>query len=177
MSTELVHGVALALQISCQTVNHMSHDEARRSISAQIERVAHYLRGAKGLVGPDVRLAVLPEYFLTGYPLGESIPEWAAKACIAPDGAEYDALGKVADANGVYLSGNAYETDPHFPDLYFQTSFVISPAGEVVLRHTLVHARERPGLVALSDEVLLVIGGRDEAGPREDAELCVAAAR
>ena len=135
MSTELVHGVALALQISCQTVNHMSHDEARRSISAQIERVAHYLRGAKGLVGPDVRLAVLPEYFLTGYPLGESIPEWAAKACIAPDGAEYDALGKVADANGVYLSGNAYETDPHFPDLYFQTSFVISPAGDVVLRY------------------------------------------
>ncbi|MEO0322415.1 MAG: hypothetical protein AAF447_05635, partial [Myxococcota bacterium] len=48
-------------------------------------------------------------------------------------------------------------------------------AEEVVLRHTLVHGRERPGLVALADDVLLVLGGRDAAGPRDDVEICVGA--
>ena len=72
---------------------------------------------------------------MTGYPLGDPIDAWAAKAGIAPHGPEYEALGKVAQKYDLHISGNAYETDEHFPGLYFQASFVIAPSGDTVLRY------------------------------------------
>ncbi len=127
---------ALALQVACHAVNKCpDRASARARMASSIERIARHVRAAKGFLGPDVRLVVLPEYFLTGYPLGESIPEWADKAALAPEGPEYAALSRVAQDNGVFLSGNAYETDAGFPGLYFQASFVIDPAGQTVLRY------------------------------------------
>jgi predicted amidohydrolase len=127
---------ALALQIACRAVNHCTdRASARARISESIGRVGRHVRAAKGFLGPDLRLVVLPEYFLTGYPLAESIADWADKAALAPDGPEYEALARIAVDNGVFLSGNAYETDPHFPGLYFQASFVLDPGGRTVLRY------------------------------------------
>jgi predicted amidohydrolase len=127
---------AIALQLVCHTVNACSDREsARARMAASLERIARQVAAAKGFLGRDVRLIVLPEYFLTGYPLGETIPQWADKAALEPGGPEYERLGRIAADNGVFLSGNAYERDAHFPGLYFQTSFVVDPAGEVVLRY------------------------------------------
>jgi predicted amidohydrolase len=127
---------ALALQIACRAVNHCTdRASARARMSESIDRVGRHVRAAKAFHGADLRLVVLPEYFLTGYPLGESIPEWTDKAALAPDGPEYEALARIAADNGVFLSGNAYETDPHFAGLYFQASFVLDPAGRTVLRY------------------------------------------
>jgi len=127
---------ALALQIACRAVNQCTdRASARARMSESIDRVGRHVRAAKAFHGPDLRLVVLPEYFLTGYPLGESILEWADKAALAPDGPEYEALARIAADNGLFLSGNAYETDRHFPGLYFQASFVLDPAGRTVLRY------------------------------------------
>jgi predicted amidohydrolase len=127
---------ALALQVACHAVNRCADPaSARARMGDSIERIARQVRAAKGFLGPDVRLVVLPEYFLTGYPLGESIPAWSAKAALDPDGPEYAALGRIAADNDLFLAGNAYETDPAFPDLYFQSSFVLDPSGRTVLRY------------------------------------------
>ena len=127
--------IALALQTRCDAVNRLPDSEVRGAMLAAIERIGVQIRSARAFIGPDLRLVVLPEYFMTSYPLGDSIDGWAAKAAIDAGGAEYDALGKVAEANDIYLSGNAYETDKHFPGLYFQTSFIIAPTGDVILRY------------------------------------------
>lgn len=95
-------------------------------------------------IGPDCKLVVLPEYFLTGYPMGEAIPEWAAKAALDMNGEEYEQLSKIAQQHRIFLAGNAYETDPKFGDLYFQTSFVIDPTGEVVLRYRRINSMFAP---------------------------------
>jgi predicted amidohydrolase len=127
---------ALALQVACRAINRCpDRASARARMAESVECVARHVRAAKGFLGQDVRLVVLPEYFLTGYPLGESIPEWADKAALAPDGPEYQALARIASDNDVFLSGNAYETDAAFPGIYFQASFVIDPAGQTVLRY------------------------------------------
>ncbi len=131
---------ALALQMRCHAVNDCATaDQARARIRASIERCNGLVRGSirfiKTYSGDDTRLVVLPEYFLTGYPRGETPAEWRAKACLHPDGPEYGLLGECAKSNGIYLSGNAYETDNHFPDLHFQCSFIIDPAGELILRY------------------------------------------
>lgn len=93
------------------------------------------IRASKAFVGPALRLVVLPEYFATSYPLGDTIPGWAEKAAFAIDGAEYQALAKIASDNKVYLASNAYERDPHFPSLYFQACVVFDDAGSTVLRY------------------------------------------
>jgi len=132
--------LALPLQVTCQAVNGLRNPrEARAQMLDSIKRCDGLIKGsisfAKSFHGTPVRLVVLPEYFLTSFPLGESIGAWAEHACIDPDGAEYDALSLVAQQNNLYLSGNAYETDAHFPELYFQTSFIINSAGQVILRY------------------------------------------
>lgn len=126
---------ALALQTRCDAINRLDDDKVRPAMLAAIARIGDEIRSAKAFIGPDLKLVVLPEYFMTSYPLGDTIDGWAAKAAISKGGAEYEMLGTVAKASEVYLSGNAYETDEHFPGLYFQTCFIIAPAGDVILRY------------------------------------------
>lgn len=131
---------ALALQMDCRAVNTLPDREAVDvAMQSTLARVDQLIAGSKGFIstfsGDALKLVVLPEYFLTSFPMGESIAEWRDKACIAIDGPEYQRMGQIARERGVYLSGNVYELDPHFPDLYFQTSFIISDEGEVILRY------------------------------------------
>ncbi len=126
---------ALALQLTCRAVNRLDVEAARAQRAATLDEIAARLRASKAFIGPDLRLVVLPEYFLSGFPLGESVPAWREKACIEPDGDEYQALGAICRAQEVYLSGNVYETDPHFPELYFQVSFILDDQGATVLRY------------------------------------------
>lgn len=130
---------ALALQMRCDAVNRLSVDEARASMLETIKRAGALIAGSRGFLssfsGSATRLVVLPEYFLTSFPMGESMEAWQAKGCVAMDGPEYEALGELAQQQGIYLAGNLYELDPHFPRLYFQTSFIVGPNGDVLLRY------------------------------------------
>ncbi len=131
---------ALPLQVTCQAVNRCTDTrDARDRIMTAIDHCNDLILGSRQFAatfsGDTVRLAVLPEYFLTGFPMGESVHAWQEKACIREDGPEYEALGKLAQVHGLYLSGNAYELDANFPELYFQTSFIIDDTGDVILRY------------------------------------------
>lgn len=127
---------ACALQLAVDAVNPDSSREAARArMQATLQRADEMLEGTRRWIGPDLKLVVLPEYFMTGFPWGESIAAWRDKAAIDVDGAEYAALGAMAQKHQIFLAGNAYETDRHFPGLYFQASFVVAPNGEIVLRY------------------------------------------
>lgn len=131
---------ALALQISTACVNDCpDRASARQRMAENIARVRRAVAASRGFIrqynGVDIRLVVLPEYFLTGFPMHESVAEWRQKAALDMDGPEYAALGAIARDLDLYLAGNAYETDPNFPQLFFQTCFILSPAGEVILRY------------------------------------------
>ncbi|BAY15797.1 putative hydrolase [Anabaenopsis circularis NIES-21] len=127
---------ALALQVTCHAVNQASDRHAvQEIIHHTINRLAQQIAASIAFIGFDCRLIVLPEYFLTGFPMGEPLAVWGEKACIEMHGAEYEALSKIAQKHQIFLAGNAYELDPNFPGLYFQTCFVIDPAGAIVLRY------------------------------------------
>ena len=51
----------------------------RESINASLERIAAQVAASKAFIGPHLRLVVLPEYFLTGYPMGETAADWLAR--------------------------------------------------------------------------------------------------
>lgn len=140
---------ALALQIAARSVEKLPDREAvRQQMLGMIEEIGVKLRASSVFIqqysGSPVRLAVLPEYFLTSYPGRISIADFAEKAAIDMDGPEYEALGKIANAQSLFLAGNAYERDAHFPGLYFQTSFVVSPSGDVVLRYRRLNSMFAP---------------------------------
>lgn len=127
---------ALALQVTCYAVNQApDRTEARLLMQKAIDQLAQQIAAGVAFIGSDCRLVVLPEYFLTGFPMGESLVDWSDRACIEMAGPEYEALGQIAQAQGIFLAGNAYELDPHFPGLYFQTCFVIDPGGSIILRY------------------------------------------
>ena len=130
------HYTALALQLRCETVNGDGVSDARARIKATLARVSAQVASSCQLLGNAVRLVVLPEYLLTGFPMGEGVEEWTAKAAIALDGPEMAALARIAADNAIFLSCNAYVVDPAFAPLYFQTCLVFDPAGALILRYS-----------------------------------------
>lgn len=127
---------AIALQLKTRAVNKCgTRDDAVGIIKQTIDRLDKQIAASIAFIGSDTKLVVVPEYFLTGFPMRESIDEWCDKACLEIDGEVYEELSKLAQNRRIFLSGNAYELDQHFPGLYFQTSFIIGPNGDVVLRY------------------------------------------
>lgn len=131
---------AIALQLKCCGINqHTNIESARAAIMVNVEKAAEQIKSCAQFVhffnGTDVRLIVLPEFVLTGFPLGETIPEWREKAALDVQGPEIECLSKAAQEASVFIAANAYEIDPHFPELFFQTCFIIAPNGDVILRY------------------------------------------
>jgi predicted amidohydrolase len=127
---------ALALQVRCDAINGIADTSAcRAQMLRTIQRIDNQIAASKAFIGDDLKLVVLPEYFLTGFPMTGDAASWKDRACLHADGPEYAALADVARRNGVYLSGNAYEIDPKFPSLSFQMSFILDTNGNRVLAY------------------------------------------
>ena len=140
---------AVAMQLAARSIERTpARDAARKQIMDMIGEVESKIRSAtifiKQYGGSPVKLVVLPEYLFTSYPGRIGISEFADKAAFAPGGPEYEALGAVAERLGMFIAGNAYETDENFPGLYFQASFVVAPSGEVVLRYRRLNSMFAP---------------------------------
>ena len=137
---------ALALQLTARSVEH--EGDPRAAMLASIADMGIKLASATVFIrqygGSPVRLVVLPEYLFSSFPARVGIAEFARAVAWDMDGPEYEALGKVAQDKAVFLAGNAYERDPHFPDLYFQASFVIAPSGNIVLRYRRLNSMYAP---------------------------------
>lgn len=131
---------AVAMQLTAHSLETLDTEAAARAAMIQhIADIEPQIRSATLFIaqygGHPVKLAVLPEYLFTSFPGRISIVDFAAKVGFASDGPEYAALGAMAQRLDMYIAGNAYERDENFPDFYFQTSFIIGPSGDVVLRY------------------------------------------
>ena len=140
---------AVAMQLAARSIEKTpSKTAARKQMLAMIGEVETKIRAATIFIrqygGSPVKLVVLPEYLLTSYPGHISIPDFADKAALEVDGPEYDAWGAVAQRLALFIAGNAYEVDSHFPGLYFQTCFIIAPSGDVVLRYRRLNSMFAP---------------------------------
>lgn len=150
---------ALALQVTTEAVNSCAnYTAAKEKMMQAITRISKQIKASKAFIGADLKLVVLPEYFLTGFPMGESITEWRDKGCIDMEGDIYDAIKQMAIDAQVFLSGNVYERDPHFPDLYFQACFIIDPKGELILRYRRLNSMFAPTPHDVLDKYIAVYG-------------------
>ncbi|MDI9347620.1 MAG: nitrilase-related carbon-nitrogen hydrolase [Methylacidiphilales bacterium] len=151
--------LSIALQATCNAVNQCSTvPDARDRIIDNIKKVGAQVRASKNFLGSRVKLVVLPEYFATGFPMGDSIEAWQLKACFEVGGEEYDLLSEIATQNSCFLSGNCYELDAAFPNLYFQTSFIIDDEGKLIVRYRRLISMFSPTPHDVLDEYLSVYG-------------------
>jgi predicted amidohydrolase len=175
----LARYTALALQTRCDAVNQDgSRDAARTRMRTAIERVNAQIGAARGFLrgfnGVDVRLVVLPEYWMTGFPLGETREQWQTKAAIDISSAESDAIAAIAQQHRILLCSNHYETDPHFPNLYFQANVVYGPNGDVIVRYRRMISLYTPTPYDVWDRYLEAYGA-DAIFPVADTEVGVLA--
>ncbi len=162
--------IAVALQRRTHVVNGMSRAEARESIWRSVRNVDREIRAALEFHGKEARLFLLPEFSFTGFALFESIRGFADLAALDPDGPEYQHLQETAQRHRIFLGGHAYETDPHFPGLFFAATWLINPSGDLVLRYRRLHSTRTPSPYDVWDEYLEHYG-IDKVFPVADTEL------
>ena len=166
---------ALALQTGSLTVSECeTREEARELMRTNLKRTARSVAGGCAFtlqyIGEAPQLVVLPEYSLTGFPLGAPVEQWRHNAALDPKGEEYEELSKIAVRHSIYLAGNCYETDPAFPELFFQTCFLIDPSGEVILRYRRMISLNAPTPFDVWD-AYLDLYGEDGVFPVADTPL------
>ncbi len=150
---------ALALQTECFAINSCKNRASAYDLMQKsLNTVLAETRGSKAFIGPDLKLVVLPEYFLTSFPFGESLEEWKEKACLTTNDDLFNQMREFCVKNEIFLSGNFYEIDDNFPDLYFQSSFIIDDKGELILKYRRLNSMFAPTPHDVMDAYIEVYG-------------------
>jgi predicted amidohydrolase len=95
---------------------------------------------------PTTRLLVLPEFALQGSD-GAHPHEYWERVGIRVPGPETARLAEFARACDVYVCAMVFEYDPEWPLRYFNTSIIVSPQGEIVLRYRKLQCADLNGLL------------------------------
>jgi predicted amidohydrolase len=120
---------------------------------------------------PKPSLILLPEYAFTGQPNGGTVAGWLEKGCAPVPGPLTAHFGNLARELGVYIGGNQFESDPEWPDRFFNTSWLVDPEGEVILRYRRVHTAMWCSPHDVWDDYLARYGGLDAVWPVVDTPL------
>jgi predicted amidohydrolase len=95
---------------------------------------------------PSTKLVVFPEFFLQGSD-GPHPHDYWERCGIRIPGPETDRLAAYARQCNVYVCGAVLEYDPEWPLRYFNTSIIIAPSGEIVLRYRKLQCADLNGLL------------------------------
>ena len=112
----------------------------REEIAKNLEHLEHLFKAAFWLGGLDqpVRLVAVPEGALQGFTdevMDLDHEEYARECAIDIPGQETDRIGELARKWNVFVMAQAKARHPEFPGKFFNVGFIISPDGEVILRH------------------------------------------
>jgi predicted amidohydrolase len=112
----------------------------REEIAKNLEHLEHLFKAAFWLGGLDqpVRLVAIPEGALQGFTdevMDLDHETYARECAIDIPGPETERIGALARQWDVYVMAQAKARHPEFPGRFFNVGFVVSPEGEVILRH------------------------------------------
>lgn len=127
------------------------NDKIQENLGKNLERFCGFIDFACGgfmvgrpgfhITGPP-KLVTFGEYALTGlhHPADPSQKTFTKKEiikylAIRMPGPETDVLASKAKQYGTYIAAANLEYDPEWPDLFFNTGFIINPAGKIILKY------------------------------------------
>jgi len=166
---------ATCVQVLNYTVNHAStRDAAMEIVNRSLDRWEILVLGgiAPGQARPNHQnqLVLFPEFALQGFPILESAEEWIEKACFEIPGPETERLQKLAQKLGIFIAANSYERDADWPGIYFNCSYLINPAGDLILKYRRINTLHSVSPHDLMDRYLDMYG-IEGTFPVADTEL------
>lgn len=111
----------------------------KEDIKINIEHITDIIRAGFWLGGIDmpVKLAAIPEGALQGFNdelMDHDHVDYARNLAIDIPGKETDMLGEIAKEFDLYIIAQAKVRHPKIEDRFFNSAFLINPAGEVILQ-------------------------------------------
>ena len=107
-------------------------------IKQNLSRAFDLMDGVADYSSGTVRLFVLPEYSLNGMVDGmfqsKTLKDWLDISVPIP-GEYTDMMGEKAAELNCYIAANMCEIHDDWPGRFFNTSFIVSPHKEVILKH------------------------------------------
>jgi len=134
-----VRYTAAAVQADIIAADHKDASRARETIRENLNRQLALVDDLWSKASPHgddcgPRLISFPEFSLTAPP-EEMSPEAFQNIAIEIPGELTDRIAESAITYGIFIAMNAYETDPEWPGRVFNTSFIVDPNGEVILKY------------------------------------------
>ena len=103
-------------------------------IRANLGRMFELIDYVTAFGNSDVRLVVLPEYAINARWEKLSLEQWIDIASPIP-GPYTELISAKARERGVYIAANMMEVHPDFAGRFFNTSFLVSPQGDILIKH------------------------------------------
>ena len=130
---DITHYEVACIQSRARAV---SLDTAERDgdIRANLSRMFELIDYVTAFGNSDVRLVVLPEYAINARWEKLSLGQWIDIASPIP-GPYTDLIAEKARRRGIHIAANMMEVHPDFPGRFFNTSFLVSPQGEILIKH------------------------------------------
>lgn len=161
---------ATCVQIESKiAANATSREEAWTIINDNLSAAVAAIETACASAMPP-KLVVLPEFAFQGPSRSNPASVWIERACTTIPGAITDVLAALAVQHGIYIAGNQFEVDPRWPDRYFNSSFLLDPKGEVILRYRRINTASWTSPHDILDDYLEAYG-EDGVFPVVDTEL------
>lgn len=170
MTTPIAPWHATCVQMPTEIVWPLAPDEVEGVIAHNVE-VAIDAVTAAATADPAPALVLLPEYAFTGQPSGGTVADWLARGCSPVPGPLTVPFSALAREHGIYIGGNQFEYDPEWPDRFFNTSWLIAPDGEVVIRYRRIHTAMWCSPHDVWEDYLGRYGGKDAVWPVVDTPL------
>jgi predicted amidohydrolase len=125
---------AACIQNRPRIIDHPDHKD--EVIQYNLDRILQMIDYATSWGRSNVRLVVTPEYAIN--PPARPIPrepgaQIAAGMTIPSKWT--DMLAAKAQERNIFICANVLEVDPEWPGRYFNTSFILNPSGDVILKH------------------------------------------
>ena len=132
----------LAMAVQSRVISAKGMSEVHQNLEHVCKLIDQYMKGVWQLSGGgSPKLIVFPESFLHGYgPMKTRTYETNSRFALRIPGEETKALGEKCKQYGFYLAGAGFEKDDRFPHHFFNTGFIISPEGEVILKYRKVNS-------------------------------------
>lgn len=134
----------------CQHVVHQSLTaeelvpKRQKNLDDAFDLIRQYMGRAS-----NMKLAVFPEFFLTGpvSPLGNKLGHLADKIGVTFPGPEMDQIAQFARDTKCYISGGVFEFDPDWPQRFFNTAFIYDDSGNLIHRYRKIHCGDAMGFL------------------------------
>ena len=129
----ITHYEVACLQTRSRAVS-LEPDQKDVDIRANLARIFEMIDYVTAFGNSNVRLIVLPEYAINARWQKLSVDEWIQLSTAVP-GPYSDLIAEKAVQRGVHIAANMMEVHPDFPGRFFNCSFLVSPDGEILIKH------------------------------------------